>query len=34
MTSGITTTHYMAIEETPTDNQLFVTYDYGGGARE
>lgn len=30
MTSGILTTHYMAIEETPTDNKLFVTYDHGG----
>jgi hypothetical protein len=30
MTSGILTTHYMALEEMPTDNQLFVTYDYGG----
>jgi hypothetical protein len=30
MTSGVLTTHYMAIEETPTDNLLFVTYDLGG----
>jgi hypothetical protein len=30
MTSGVLTTHYMAIEETPTDNTLFVTYDLGG----
>ena len=30
MTSGVLTTHYMAIEETPTDNKLFVTYDFGG----
>ena len=30
MTSGVLTTHYMAIEETPTDNKLFVTYDLGG----
>jgi hypothetical protein len=29
MTSGISTTHYMAIEETPKDNNLFVTYDFG-----
>ena len=29
MTSGVMTTHYMAIEETPTDNKLFVTYDLG-----
>jgi hypothetical protein len=30
MTSGILTTHYMAIEETPTDNELYIAYDYGG----
>jgi hypothetical protein len=30
MTSGVLTTHYMAIEETPTDNTIFVTYDLGG----
>ncbi len=30
MTSGVLTTHYMAIEETPADNHLFVTYDLGG----
>lgn len=30
LTSGILTTHYMAIEETPTDNRFFVAYDYGG----
>jgi hypothetical protein len=29
LTSGISTTHYMAIEETPTDNQVFVAYDFG-----
>lgn len=29
MTSGVLTTHYMGIEETSTDNQIFVTYDYG-----
>ena len=29
MTSGVPTTHYMAVEETPNDNELFVTYDYG-----
>ena len=29
LTSGVLTTHYMAIEETPTDNELFVTYDLG-----
>ncbi|MGC1274056.1 MAG: sialidase family protein [Planctomycetaceae bacterium] len=30
MTSGVLTTHYMAIEETLTDNRLLVTYDLGG----
>lgn len=29
LTSGIFTTHYMAIEETPRDNHLFVAYDFG-----
>jgi len=29
LTSGIFTTHYMAIEETPQDNRLFVVYDFG-----
>ena len=29
LVSGVLTTHYMAIEETPTDNELFVTYDLG-----
>jgi len=29
LTSGIFTTHYMAIEETPKDNHIFVAYDYG-----
>ena len=33
MTSGVLTTHYMAIEETPTDNTLYVTYDLGGWSR-
>ena len=33
MTSGVLTTHYMAIEQTPTDNQLFVTYDLGGWSK-
>lgn len=28
-TSGVLTTHYMAIEESPTDNLLFVAYDLG-----
>lgn len=30
ITSGVLTTHYMAIEETPTDNTLFIAYDLGG----
>lgn len=29
LASGVLTTHYMAIEETPRDNELFVTYDLG-----
>jgi hypothetical protein len=29
VTSGVMTTHYMAITETPTDNRLYVTYDEG-----
>jgi len=29
LTSGIPTTHYMGIEETNTDNELYVTYDHG-----
>jgi len=29
MTSGVFTTHYMAVEETPKDNHLFVVYDFG-----
>jgi hypothetical protein len=29
MTSGVPTTNYMAIEETPAAGQLFVTYDIG-----
>lgn len=32
-TSGVLTTHYMAIEETPTDNQIYVTFDLGGWSR-
>ena len=30
MTSGVLTTHYMAVEETPTDGTLYVAYDLGG----
>ena len=33
MTSGVLTTHYMAIEEMPTDNTIYVTYDLGGWSR-
>jgi hypothetical protein len=33
VTSGILTTHYMAIEETPKDNVLFVAYDLGGWSK-
>lgn len=33
MTSGVLTTHYMAIEELPTDNTIFVAYDLGGWSR-
>lgn len=29
LTSGVFTTHYMAVEETPHDNHLFVVYDFG-----
>ena len=33
MTSGVLTTHYMAVEETPTDNKIFVAYDLGGWSK-
>ncbi len=33
ITSGVLTTHYMAIQETPTDNKLFVLYDLGGWSK-
>jgi hypothetical protein len=33
ITSGVLTTHYMAIEETPTDNEIFVAYDLGGWSK-
>ncbi|MEO6933016.1 MAG: sialidase family protein, partial [Chitinophagaceae bacterium] len=29
LTSGIFTTHYMAVEEMKTDNNIFVAYDFG-----
>jgi hypothetical protein len=33
MTSGVLTTHYMAVEETLSENRIFVTYDLGGWSR-
>jgi hypothetical protein len=33
LTSGVLTTHYMAINETPSDNQVFVAYDLGGWSK-
>ena len=33
LTSGVLTTHYMAIEETLTDNEIFVAYDLGGWSK-
>jgi len=33
LTSGKLTTHYMAIEETLTDNRIFVAYDLGGWSK-
>ncbi len=33
ITSGVLTTHYMAIEETPTDNILYMAYDLGGWSK-
>jgi hypothetical protein len=33
MTSGVLTTHYMAVEETLTDNKIFVVYDLGGWSK-
>ena len=29
LTTGIFTTHYMAVEETPKDNNIFIAYDFG-----
>ncbi|HRE83855.1 MAG TPA: sialidase family protein [Opitutaceae bacterium] len=29
LNSGVRTTHYTAIEETPTDNQIYLAYDLG-----
>lgn len=33
MTSGVLTTHYMAIQETPRDSEIYVTYDLGGWSK-
>jgi hypothetical protein len=33
VTSGVLTTHYMAIEESPTPNRLYVAYDLGGWSK-
>jgi hypothetical protein len=33
VTSGVLTTHYMAIEETLADNRIFVAYDLGGWSK-
>lgn len=33
LTTGVQTTHYTAIEETPTANRIFVAYDLGGWSR-
>jgi hypothetical protein len=30
VTSGVVTTHYMALAETPTANEVYVAYDLGG----
>jgi hypothetical protein len=29
LTTGISTTHYTTVEESPTDNTLFIAYDFG-----
>ncbi len=34
LTSGVLTTHYMGVEETATDNELFVVYDHGAWAQK
>jgi hypothetical protein len=33
VTSGVLTTHYMAVEQTPTDGTLYITYDLGGWSK-
>jgi hypothetical protein len=30
---SVLTTHYVAIEEMPTDNEIFVAYDLGGWSK-
>jgi hypothetical protein len=34
LTSGVPTTHYMAVQEMPKDNQLFVVYDHGNFSKD
>ena len=33
LTSGVLTTHYMAIEETLVNNRIFIAYDLGGWSK-
>jgi len=33
ITSGVMTTHYMAITDTPWDNQVYLTYDLGAWSK-
>ncbi len=33
LTSGVLTTHYTAVSETPADNKIYVTYDLGGWSK-
>ena len=33
LTSGVLTTHYTALAETPTDNKVLVLYDLGGWSK-
>lgn len=34
LTTGVPTTHYMAIQEMPKDNKIFVVYDHGNFSRD
>ncbi len=34
LTSGVPTTHYMAIQEMPKDNKIFVVYDHGNFSKD